>query len=88
MPAERGAVARAKQQIVAASSLDGQAMADTDLAEEIRRRARAYANRWPAMDLTPTALARHWGRLVPSESDELVFEALGFTREQWEESAP
>ena len=32
--------------------------------EEIVRRAKAYVAKWPTMELTPTALAAHWGELA------------------------
>jgi hypothetical protein len=35
-----------------------------DLHEEIPRRAAAYREMWPAMALTPTALAVHWHRVM------------------------
>ncbi len=37
---------------------------DTLLADEIRLRARMYRNLMPNMLLTPTALAKHWKRVV------------------------
>lgn len=39
-------------------------LADFTLAGEIRLRAQAYAELWPDMALTPTALAKHWLRLT------------------------
>ena len=32
--------------------------------EEIVVRAKAYVRKWPKMELTPTALAAHWGELA------------------------
>ena len=34
------------------------------LAEEIERRAQLYRRRWPEAELTPTALSKHWTRVL------------------------
>lgn len=57
--AERGALNAALAQIREASpELD-----DADLAMLIQMRARSYRQAWPDITLTPTALAKHWGRV-------------------------
>ena len=35
-----------------------------DLPKEIAVRADAYRSMWPTLTLTPTALARHWHRVI------------------------
>lgn len=43
---------------------DGWDAADAMLAREIPVRADLYRQRWPTMELTPTALATNWARVV------------------------
>lgn len=40
-----------------------------DLPAEIERRAAAYHAMWPAITLTPTALATHWIRVMSGRPD-------------------
>lgn len=48
------------------------------LPDAIAERARLYRNRWPTMELTPFALAKHWHRIAqpkkqqPSVSDDVA----------------
>jgi hypothetical protein len=47
-------------------------MAERLIAQEIRRRAARYRHRWPGVELTPTALAANWSRVMtqaPGEPD-------------------
>lgn len=42
---------------------------DETLAEEIRFRARSYRKAWPNAALTPTALSKHWSRIVAEAAE-------------------
>lgn len=47
---------------------------ETHIANQIRARARLYRQRWPNMELTPPALAKHWARVTtePPAPDKRV----------------
>lgn len=69
---ERGQLNVALKAIRSAALSEG--LMDEGLPEEIRLRAQAYRRTFPGLVLTPTALAKHWHRVmvVPaSGSDEL-----------------
>lgn len=68
IPAERG-------RCNAALRLIRQAMGDVgdeNVAQEIRNRARRYRLTWPDIPLTPTALAKHWERVVSERPEQGV----------------
>lgn len=48
----------------AAIRAKAQGLSDEDLAEEVALRCRAYRERWPDIDITPSAVAKHWNRVV------------------------
>lgn len=54
------------------------AACERHIANQIRGRARLYRTRWPTVECTPTALAKHWSRVVseaPGVSPESALEA-------------
>lgn len=55
---------RSHPDYVRAVEVHGKEVADGMLAIEIPRRADLYRQRWPGMELTPTALAHNWARLL------------------------
>ncbi len=59
---ERGQLNTALKAIRAAAFSEG--LLEDGLPEEIRLRAQAYRERWPQLTLTPTALAKHWFRVI------------------------
>lgn len=59
---ERGKLNAALKAIREAWELEGGL--PEDLPREIELRAKAYETMWPMLTLTPTALARHWYRVV------------------------
>jgi hypothetical protein len=59
---ERGAINKALQGIRAAAFHEG--LLEDDLHVEIRLRAEMYRQRWPNIELTPGALAKHWYRVA------------------------
>ena len=63
---ERGRIAVAFQAIRRAHLSDG--LREEDLPAEIEWRAELYRHKWPELTLTPTALARHWYRVLPKRS--------------------
>jgi hypothetical protein len=62
---ERGAL-NAALHAIRSEMLD---VPDEVLAEEIRFRARSYRKAMPGVILTPSALAKHWSRIVAEASD-------------------
>lgn len=63
---ERGALNVALKAIRAASRDEG--LMEDGLPEEIRLRCIAYREMFPGISLTPTALAKHWVRVVAHRS--------------------
>lgn len=59
---ERGPLNAALKAIREAAFSEG--IGEDGLPTEIRLRADAYRERWPHLTLTPTALARHWFRVI------------------------
>jgi len=59
---ERGAINKALQGIRAAAFHEG--LLEEDVHVEIRLRAEMYRDRWPTVELTPGALAKHWYRVA------------------------
>lgn len=82
---DKGQIAKAlkliRGYVVAASSpqafdeaMNGEAL----ITQQIRARARLYRQRWPEMELTPTALAKQWARVtapVPGGSPASALDA-------------
>ena len=71
--AERGALNKALQMI----RMEEPELEDEDLAMLVRLRAESYRKAWPHMALTPTALAKHWGRIEESVQKPTYAEPLG-----------
>ena len=59
--AQQPAYSSAALELLAA---DGSPLDNDKLAEEIERRAQLYRRRWPEAELTPTALSKHWTRVL------------------------
>jgi len=72
---ERGRLNAALMSIRSCCDRDG--IVPDDVALEIERRAAWYAETFPGLTLTPTALARHWYRVEPKQSESLI--------DKWEE---
>lgn len=50
------------------SYLEDEGGMEPDLPAEITRRAQLYRDKWPHLTLTPTALAAHWIRVLPTDN--------------------
>jgi hypothetical protein len=81
--AESGRIARALKTIRAIVVRDSSEQTFTDprngewwIARQIMARAGLYRRRWPNMELTPTALATHWSRVVTEEPGRSLEDAL------------
>ena len=72
---ERGRLNAALASIRSCCDRDG--IPRDDVAKEIEQRAAWYADAFPGLTLTPTALARHWYRVAPTKKESLI--------EKWEE---
>lgn len=77
---ERGRIAIALKAIRAASA---DSIAAEELPLEIERRAKLYHQAWPTMTLTPTALARHWNRVVQMANGSAGAQALDIWMERY-----
>lgn len=64
---ERGALNAALAAIREAAFSEG--LMEDGLPEEIRLRAEAYRRTFPGLTLTPTALAKHWFRVMVKADD-------------------
>ena len=65
---ERGKLNAALKAIREAAFTEG--IHEDSLPQEIQLRADAYRAMWPMLTLTPTALARHWFRVVAGRPDQ------------------
>lgn len=82
--AEKGRIARSLKTIrricAADYNLDANAeLGESFIASEIRVRARLYRERWPDVELTPSALAANWSRVTtrrPGASLDSTLEAV------------
>ena len=72
---ERGRIATALSAIRECCQLDG--IPEEDVPGEIELRAQYYREKWPHLDITPTALARHWYRVLPEKKESAL--------DRWEE---
>ena len=70
---ERGQLNTALRAIREAAFSEG-LVDDESLAAEIPLRAQAYRNKMPNCSLTPTALAKHWFRVMVTQSTASVEE--------------
>lgn len=58
-------------------------LVDEELPREIELRAKMYRLRWPGMELTPTALAKHWIRVAePVDNRSEMQRSLDRLREE------
>lgn len=64
---ERGALNQALRAIREAAATEG--LLEEDVPAEIRLRAAAYRRTFAGLTLTPTALAKHWFRVVAQIDD-------------------
>lgn len=82
---EKGRIASALRTIRSVAgeglSTDDPALAEGYIASEIRVRARLYRDRWPNVELTPTALAANWSRVMNPQPGRDVDSALAAAQE-------
>lgn len=67
---ERGKLNVALASIRSCCERDG--IVPEDVPKEIEQHAIWYADAFPGLTLTPTALARHWYRVAPQKKDSVV----------------
>lgn len=81
---ERGALNVALKAIREACFMDG--LHPDGIAEEIKLRAAAYRQTFPGLTLTPTALAKHWRRVLANQTPSLSAEEMALDRMRREHS--
>jgi hypothetical protein len=73
---ERGRIAVALKAIRECCQMDG--ISEEGIPDEIRSRAAHYRDHFKGIELTPTALARHWYRVLPRRSDDDILRERGY----------
>lgn len=73
---ERGRIAVALKAIRECCRDDG--ILDEDVPKEITYRAKCYREHFKGIELTPTALARHWYRVLPQKSASDLLRERGY----------